>query len=150
MNLSIVQMNSEHIDDIEKLEKECFSHPWSRNDIAAQLENKNAHFLTAEVDGKVAGYIGIYELYESCEIANLAVTSDMRRKGIACELLKSAVSGAISRGRDFITLEVRESNTPAILLYTKLGFENAGRRKNFYTSPSEDAIIMTKYFKEKA
>ena len=47
----------------------------------------------------------------------------------------------------FLTLEVRASNAPAIALYRKHGFEEAGRRKNYYTKPAEDAIIMTRYFK---
>lgn len=137
-------MSAEHIDGVEALEKACFSAPWARVDIERQLTNGNARFLVAESGGEVCAYIGIFEICEMCEVANLAVKSDFRRMGIASALLEAACAGAAERGREFITLEVRQSNAPARALYEKLGFSMEGRRKNFYSSPVEDGIIMTK------
>ncbi len=148
MKIEILNMSENHIDGVEKLEKECFSRPWSRQGIEEELSNENAHFLVACVDGETVGYIGILEFFESCEITNVAVTPAMRRRGIAKALIEAAQNGAKERGREFITLEVRPSNTGALSLYEKLGFTQQGRRKNFYSDPVEDALIMTKYFEE--
>ena len=149
MDFEIVPLQSCHIDAVFELEKECFGNPWSRQDLAAQPSNENAHFLAAVSENDVLGYIGIYEYFESCEIANLAVRKDFRRNGIAKALINAAEENAKKRGCEFITLEVRLSNEPALNLYYSLGFEKAGIRKNFYTSPAEDALILTKGFKEK-
>lgn len=144
MELEILPMSLSHIDGVEALEKECFSHPWSREGLTEELENENAHFLVAQSRDSVIGYIGIFECCESCEIANVAVSSDRRRQGVAKALILTAAEAARERGREFITLEVRESNSAARSLYESLGFEIKGRRKSFYTAPSEDGIIMTK------
>lgn len=149
MNFEIVPFQSCHIDAVYELEKECFANPWSREDLSAQLSNPNAHFLAAVSGDEVCGYIGIYEYFESCEIANLAVKKELRRNGIATALINAASENAGKRGCEFITLEVRPSNGTALSLYYSLGFEKAGIRKNFYTSPAEDALILTKVFKEK-
>ena len=149
MDFEIVPLQSCHIDAVYELEKECFGNPWSRDDLAAQPSNENAHFLAAVSGDGVCGYIGVYEYFESCEIANLAVGKQFRRQGIAKALINAAAENAEKRGCEFITLEVRPSNVPALDLYFSLGFEKAGMRKNFYTSPAEDALILTKNFKEK-
>ena len=146
MNFEIVPLQSCHIDAVYELEKECFGNPWSREDLAAQPSNENSRFLVAASGDEVCGYIGVYELFESCEVANLAVKKEFRRKGIAKALLNEAIEGAKSRKREFITLEVRPSNTAALGLYESLGFEKAGLRKGFYSSPVEDALILTKKF----
>ncbi len=146
MNFEIVPLQSCHIDAVYELEKECFGNPWSREDLAAQPSNENSRFLVAASGDEVCGYIGVYELFESCEVANLAVKKEFRRKGIAKALLNEAIEGAKSRKREFITLEVRPSNTAALGLYESLGFEKAGMRKDFYSSPVEDALILTKKF----
>ena len=79
-------------------------------------------------------------------ITNVAVTKTARKSGVATCLLEALFEYAKTHKLNFISLEVRGSNNPAISLYNKLGFENVGTRKNFYTDPREDAIIMTKYF----
>ena len=79
-------------------------------------------------------------------ITNIAVFPEYRRQGVAQKLLQKAIDGAKSRDCVFITLEVRKSNSNAIALYEKLDFKNVGERKNFYTNPTENAIIMTKNF----
>lgn len=97
-------------------------------------------------DDKVAGYIGVYVVLESCYVNNIAVFPEYRRKGVGTALLKMAMLTADAMGTDFISLEVRKSNTEAISLYESLGFEEMGLRKNFYRHPTEDALIMTKLF----
>ncbi len=138
-------MTSEHIPRIAVLEKECFSLPWSENALSAELGNPDSHFLVAEC-GTLAGYIGVQEICGEAYITNVAVSNEHRKKGIGRALLKAASEGAAARGCEFITLEVRVSNTAAIALYESEGFEKVGIRKNFYASPTEDGAIYTKYF----
>ena len=145
MNFEIINMKSEHIPRIADLEKECFSSPWSEKALADELENENSHFIVA-VSDDVMGYIGVQEICGEAYITNIAVFVEYRNQGIGRNLLKKAVDGAKSRNCEFITLEVRESNESAISLYKSEGFEVAGVRKNFYTDPTENGIIYTKYF----
>ena len=145
MDYSIENMTSEHIRQIALLEKECFSSPWSEKALSEELSNVNSHFLVAVNDG-VFGYIGVQEICGEAYITNVAVLGKHRKKGIGRNLLRAAVNGAKSRGCEFITLEVRESNESAISLYESEGFEVAGIRKNFYSDPIENGIIYTKYF----
>lgn len=146
MEYRITDMSAEHISMIALLEKECFSSPWSENALSEELTNENSHFLVACSD-KVLGYIGVQEICGEAYITNIAVFNDYRNLGIGRKLLKAAIDNAKSRNCEFITLEVRESNKSAISLYESERFEIAGIRKNFYTDPTENGIIYTKYFK---
>ncbi len=145
MNFEIVEMKAEHIPEIARLETVCFSSPWSEKALSEELENENAHFLVAASD-TVLGYIGVQEICGEAYITNIAVFREYRNCGIGRALLKSACAGAKERNCEFITLEVRESNLAAIALYESEGFEKAGIRKNFYSDPTENGIIYTKYF----
>ncbi len=143
MDFRIVKMDKSHIDGIVKLEETCFASPWTREGIEEELSNSQAHFLAAE-SGGVLGYIGVQEIAGEAYITNIAVLPGYRRRGIAEALLNAAARGAEERGCEFITLEVRVSNSPATALYEKCGFVKAGTRKSFYTNPAEDALIYTK------
>ena len=146
MEYKIVEMTSEHISQIALLEKECFSSPWSENSLSEELNNESSHFIVA-VSDNVLGYIGVQEICGEAYITNIAVFKEYRKSGIGRNLLKSAIDGAVLRNCEFITLEVRESNKSAISLYESEGFEIAGKRKNFYSEPTENGIIFTKYFR---
>ena len=145
MSFTVTAMQAEHVAEIARLEKECFSSPWSEAALAEELSNPDSHFLVAERDG-IAGYIGVQEICGEAYITNVAVFGKHRKSGIGRALLDEACKGAKGRGCEFITLEVRESNLPAIRLYESEGFEKVGLRKNFYSSPTENGLIYTKYF----
>lgn len=145
MEFTLRKMNEEHIEKIALLEKECFSEPWSENALSEELTNENSHFLVA-VSDEMMGYIGVQEICGEAYITNVAVFKKYRKLGIGRALLNAACDGAKGRGCEFITLEVRESNLPAINLYESEDFEKAGIRKNFYSSPTENGVIYTKYF----
>ncbi len=146
MEYTVVNMTSEHIPEIALLEKECFSSPWSENALSEELNNESSHFIVA-VSDKVLGYIGVQEICGEAYITNIAVFDEYRKNGIGRKLLILAAEGAKSRKCEFITLEVRESNKSAISLYESEGFDIAGIRKNFYSDPTENGIIYTKYFR---
>ena len=104
------------------------------------------YFFIAQQNGSVLGYLGISVILDEGYITNIAVFPEFRKKGIASKLLEFLFDFAKQKELSFVSLEVRESNMPAISLYKKFGFENEGFRKNFYTNPKENAIIMTKRF----
>ncbi len=146
MNFTVEKMTAGHIPQIALLEKECFSQTWSESALSEELVNENSYFLVA-VSDVVLGYIGVQEICGEAYITNVAVFENRRKSGVGRALLRTACDGAESRNCKFITLEVRESNAPAIALYESEGFEKAGIRKNFYSSPTENGVIYTKYFK---
>ena len=150
LDLTIAEMAREHLESIAELEAICFSQPWSYKSLEEELDNDTAYFFVALVGERVAGYIGVFVVCESCFVSNIVVHPDFRRQGIGTALLKMAALTADAMSTEFISLEVRKSNDAAIALYEKMGFEEMGLRKNFYRNPTEDALIMTKIFSRKA
>ena len=148
MSVKIVPMTADHLEELEKLERICFSRPWSRKMLAEELDNQCAAFLVAEdsVSGRVLGYAGLMVVADEGYITNVAVFPEYRRQGIAAQILQVFVQFAEANRLAFLTLEVRPSNAAAIALYQGFGFEEVGRRKNYYDLPKEDALILTKYF----
>ena len=148
--IKIVPMNADHLEELEKLERICFSRPWSRKMLAEELENQCAAFLVAQdsITQQVMGYAGLLVMADEGYITNVAVFPEFRRQGVAAKLI--AVFENFARGNKlaFLTLEVRPSNTAAIALYKGFGFEEVGRRKNYYDLPKEDALILTKTYEE--
>lgn len=143
--ISIVKLHPKHLNALTELEKECFSSPWSYEGIASELKNPLSVFLVAEFFGEVAGYVSMNAVSYEGFINNLAVKEKYRRRGVAAALLNALVHCAQMREMTMLTLEVRPSNTPAIALYEKFGFVREGERKNFYTNPTENGLIMTKH-----
>ena len=147
-NIKIVPMNADHLESLERLERICFSRPWSRKMLAEELENQCAAFLVAEdaATGDVLGYAGLLVAADEGYITNVAVFPEQRRRGIAGQLLQVFLNFAEANRLAFLTLEVRASNTAALSLYRKLGYAQVGRRRNYYDHPKEDAILMTLEF----
>ncbi len=133
----------ESVKAITDIEKACFSVPWSENAVKESLE-AGTHFYSAKLKEKNVGYMGLSKICDEGYVTNIAVLPEYRRKGIAKKLIKYVID-TFKNDLRFISLEVRVSNQNAISLYEKLGFEKVGLRKRFYTSPTEDALIMTKY-----
>ena len=148
MKVKVVPMKADHLEELERLERICFSRPWSRKMLAEELDNQCAAFLVAEepLTEKVVGYAGLLVMADEGYITNVAVFPEYRRRGVAEQLI--AVFDSFARGNRlaFLTLEVRPSNAAAIALYQSFGFEEAGRRRNYYDLPKEDALILTKEY----
>ena len=137
-----------HLDEIEAIEKACFSLPWHRAALEKQMSAPNCIFLAALDDnGAVMGYIGLMYVLDEGYISNVAVSPEYRRRGVGDALI-SALAKRARTHLAFITLEVRESNRAAIYLYTKHGFEVVGKRRNYYDRPKEDALLMTLFFRK--
>lgn len=140
----IREMNLADVPAIANLEKICFSDPWSENSITSELHNRLSYWLVAEDNGQIAGYIGSQSVLDGADVMNLAVSPSYRRQGIGQALIKELVEHLRQRDIIALLLEVRVSNTPAIALYEKLGFVQAGRRPRYYRNPREDALILRK------
>lgn len=140
------KMTASDVPLVAEIERECFSSPWSEEGLTAETENPSAEFFVLLSEDTVAAYMGMHIVLDECYIANVAVKKDFRKRGFGSALVENALSVAKEKGCSFITLEVRVSNLSAIALYEKFGFERVGERKNFYTCPTENALIMTKYF----
>ena len=149
MSVRIVPMDASHLDAIADIEQVCFSAPWSRRMLEEELYNDCAAYLVAENEKEeVIGYAGIQVVLDEGYITNVAVRKEYRNQQVASQLLNVFFNFALAHDLSFITLEVRPSNTAAVALYEKFGFKEVGRRKNYYEKPKEDALLMTKYFKE--
>ena len=143
--MRIEKMTSGYLDDVYILETECFSHPWSKQSLEEELNNETSLFLVAKEENEVIGYIGMSIVIDEGYIFNVAVRESYRNKGVATALINELVTYGKKNNFSFITLEVRESNLPAISLYSKFGFIKAGERKDYYSNPKENAILLTKY-----
>ena len=143
---TVVEMQPKHIEALERLEQECFSTPWSFDALVSELSNPLAVFRVAELDGEVAGYVGMHHIVDEGYICNIAVFSQYRRRGVATSLMQALDDYARENDMASISLEVRESNQIAQQFYEKFDFEVVGHRKHFYANPTEDALIMTRSY----
>lgn len=148
MSVEIISADHCHVNGIEAIEQECFSDPWSREAIISQLPDRNHEFLVAVDGDRVVGYVGLMYVIDEGYISNVAVTAEYRRRSIGDWLIDELVRRSSALELAFLTLEVRQSNEPAKSLYRKHGFTEVGIRKNYYTKPKEDAVLMTLYLKE--
>ena len=148
LRINVLPMEKEDISEIVKLEKMCFSQPWSEKAFCDSLDGGNSYFAVAKTsENLILGYGGMY--FASCEgyIYNIAVKKEFRGQKIGQTLVKKLIDYSVSKNLEFLSLEVRESNMAAINLNKKMGFETLGKRKGFYSNPKEDAFIMTLFLK---
>ncbi len=133
-------------EQIAQIEKECFSSPWTINQITEEIKKDNVTFLVAKIDSIVAGYISGQLILDEFYISNIAVKDCYRNKHIGSDILEALIDILKTKNCNFATLEVRESNINARKLYEKYGFECLGIRRDFYSLPKENACIYTFYF----
>ena len=145
MDYQLIPLAHEHLGQAAEIERLCFSDPWSEKMLAEHLANPCSLTLAAVGDnGRLLGYVGLLAVVDEGYITNVAVRPDCRRQGVASSLLQALEARGRARNLTFLTLEVRQSNAPARALYEKLGYIQAGLRRNYYENPREDAVIMTK------
>ncbi|MBR1565173.1 MAG: ribosomal protein S18-alanine N-acetyltransferase [Oscillospiraceae bacterium] len=147
MEFTIRDVAPEHIPQLENLERQCFSRPWTAEQLRSQLKDSQHESIAAIAsDGEVLGYVGMMYVLDEGYISNVAVSPAYRRQGIGDALITHLCAICEALGLSFVTLEVRAGNAPAIALYEKHGFQRVGLRKNYYEHLHEDAILMTKFF----
>ena len=144
MEVKITPMTAEDIAQVAALERACFSDPWPESVLARELENELSLWLVAKENGEVVAYVGSQSVLDEADMMNLAVRETARRQGIAKALVQALCRELSQKGVQSLTLEVRDSNEPAIRLYEALGFTQVGKRPNYYFHPKEDARILRK------
>lgn len=140
--MQIRLMRPADLDQVEEMERQIFSDPWSRQSIENDYCQPDNIYLVAEADGYVAGYCGVWCSFECADLCNLAVAPEWRRRGVASALFGEAVRRCRSRHVERLLLEVRISNEPALSFYEKKGFRKIHMRKRYYRNPVEDAWVM--------
>ena len=138
--------SQEDIPSVQTIENTCFATPLSLDMLKKEFANPDGAYLVAEVEGNVVGYAGYWSVVDEAQVMNVAVLPDYRRCGIGQALIRALCQTAQENHLASMSLEVRESNLPAIKLYEKMGFYSIGERKNYYRDNRETAIIMEKKF----
>jgi ribosomal-protein-alanine N-acetyltransferase len=138
---------------VMNIEEEAFSPPWSEGALLNQIGRDDGLFAVAvegdaDNGGQVLGFIIIRRAADEAELYQIAVREDERRRGIAAKLMEAALADCRRHGTVSMYLEVRRGNQEAIALYKKFGFKVEGRRKNYYSSPVEDAVVMSRLLSE--
>lgn len=134
-------------DDVEAIadiDAKCIKNPWSKKDFEDFFKYMDNHYLVAECDGMMVGFVGFMKYVDEGDITRIAVLPEYRKNHIAEALMDKLFALVEACGVKTIRLEVRESNVAARGLYDKLGFITDGVRKGYYTNPIEDGIVMSK------
>ena len=147
----IIPATPDMLPDILILEEACFSSPWTRKMLEAELTNNQfAHFLVArqqeepaaKAEPTIIGYHCFWIVFEELRLMNLAVRKSMRGRGVGGALVTEALRLGVEQAATRAVLEVRASNDPARSLYARLGFRQISCRPHYYTNPIEDAVLM--------
>ncbi len=150
MKYQILPLHRGHIPAVALLEQESFSQPWTEGQLEEVLFQDHCSFLVAEGEGgEVLGYASVTVVLDEGNINNIAVAKSVQRQGIGRELLEVFLRFA-QEHLAFLTLEVRAGNQAALALYHSAGFVEEGRRAAYYQEPVEDALLLTRRFREVA
>lgn len=141
--MRIRNMEQADLERVSALEQESFSMPWSKEAFQDALKMKDSIYLVVEEASEIIAYCGVWVILDEGQINNVAVSAHYRNQGVGYKLLHYLLEEGEKKGIGQFTLEVRKSNSPAIHLYEKLGFQSLGIRPDFYEHPVEDAVIMT-------
>lgn len=137
------EMKTDDIEQVYGIETTCFTQPWSRASLLSEIEkNGVARYFVADDGGKIAGYAGMWILFDEAHMNNIAVLPEYRRRGIATTLILTLMKKAASEDALRMTLEVREHNYKAQRIYYALGFAYAGTRRHYYSDTGENALIL--------
>ena len=143
VDVVIRTMQRDDIDSVVAIESQAFTSPWKAETFLGLISRDGAELWVIEHSRVgVIGYGVLWCLLDQGELVNIAIASEFLGQGLAVGLLKHMLEVASKRGVNSIYLEVRESNERATDLYIGFGFEEVGRRENYYDSPKEDARVM--------
>ena len=139
----VTDMKTTDVPDVMRLEKRCFTLPWSSSAYLTEIGNTNAHYLVAKLEnGALIGYGGVWVVMDEMHITTLAVDPFMRGRRIGERMLIRLLQEGMKRGAVRATLEVRQKNDPAHNLYLKYGFKDVAIRRAYYSDNGENAVIM--------
>jgi ribosomal-protein-alanine N-acetyltransferase len=146
LEITICPMAEDDLEQVLSIEARSFPHPWLRQHFIDELNSPYAFPLSAfDHSGRLVGYICLMQLLDEGHIMNVAVDPDLRGSGVGRMLVQKVLDHCRDTGATFVSLEVRESNLPAITLYRKMGFIEVGKRRRYYEN-GEDALMMEYLF----
>ena len=141
--VAIVPMQRRHVRSVMAIETVVYPRPWSSTLFLSELAMPSSRvYLVARVGRIVVGYAGIMWAPDEAHVTTIAVDPEWRRRHVATRLLLRLAQEAIDRNFAALTLEVRVSADGARDLYGRFGFTAEGARKDYYSHPTEDAIVM--------
>jgi ribosomal-protein-alanine N-acetyltransferase len=138
----IAPMRRRHLRGVLGIEERTSSTPWSLGLFLAEAKRQERTYLVARSGHRVVGFAGMLYVLSDGHVTTVAVDPDRQGGGIGTRLMLVLMRRAIERGVEAVTLEVRQSNDPALALYRRFGFAPAGVRKGYYRDPVEDAIVL--------
>ena len=127
---------------VMEIEFDSFSTPWRENTFRGLMRRADTDLFVAEEGGRVMGYAACWTVIDQSELGNVAVARDARGRGLGGALVDAVVERVRQRGARELFLEVRESNLGAQSVYLERGFTVVSRRRSYYSSPTEDALVM--------
>lgn len=142
--MTLREMTAEDLDQVAGIEASLMSPPWTKEGFFSFLTKENTLFFVVEEKGEILAYCGMLTVLDEADITNVVVCARRQGEGIGYFMLDGAMRIAADLGIRLFHLEVRQSNTRAIRLYTRAGFAPDGLRKNYYTDPVEDAVLMSR------
>jgi ribosomal-protein-alanine N-acetyltransferase len=136
--------SKEDLDGVLEIEGASFNNPTTREWYEEELKRPDVCFIYVlrTPEYPVAAFCAFWLIVDQAHINNLAVRADLRGRGLGTQLLEAVTVEAAHLGAIELTLEVRASNTAALQLYKKAGFTQEAVRKNYYTKPVEDALVL--------
>jgi ribosomal-protein-alanine N-acetyltransferase len=143
--MSAVELRSMRETDLAsvlEVERASYSVPWSEATFRGLLRRRDAGTVVATVDGRVQGHAVYWHVLDQGELGNVAVAPAARGRGLAAQLIREVIRRASDNGVRELFLEVRPSNESARHLYETFGFQQVGRRRNYYQEPVEDALVL--------
>ncbi len=129
---------------VAALEAATFADPTSEGALRSLISTNGAFCALCVEDGALLGFCTVVTVLDEAQIINVATDARHKRQGVASEVLGFVLAECRARGIISISLEVRESNEAAISLYKAHGFTVAGKRRDFYSNPRENALVMVK------
>lgn len=143
--ISFRLMEKQDLAAVAALEAEAFSDAWNEQMLAEELNNKLSTYIVMVHEEQVVGYAGFMLVVGEADVTRVAVAMAMRGQGLGNLLTEALINKAWELGAEAVTLDVRESNEPALKAYAKNGFKSVGVRPNYYEKPKEGAVIMWLY-----
>jgi ribosomal-protein-alanine N-acetyltransferase len=143
--LNYEPMQDADLADVLALEQRVYPHPWSMANFVDSLNSHYQAWVLRERDGTLLGYFLLMAIVDEAHLLNVAVAAERQGQGLGHLLLNQAVACARGLGMESVLLEVRPSNTRALHIYERYGFQQIGRRKGYYPAAGqqrEDAIVM--------
>jgi len=140
----IREMTLADLDKVMQLEVDLFKgDAWKKENYEYELkENDLSKMYVEQMDNEIVSYGGLWFLFENADITTIGVAKKYQGQGYGEKMFEHLLNICKENACEFVHLEVRVSNTKAINLYKKFGFEVIRTRKGYYSDNNEDAYDM--------